>query len=79
MDLKVKDGKHVTHIQEQIKYLEPGEVPPARNMTDAEIKEFVIKKHPHLSLKENEIVVTRKAEGAEVTVQGRKGVTINLF
>ncbi|MFD3002412.1 hypothetical protein ACFS7Z_18720 [Pontibacter toksunensis] len=79
VDLKVKDGKRVTHVQEQIKYLQPGEVPPAKDMTDAEIKAFVIKKNPHLSLKEDEIVITRKPGKTEVTVQGRTGVKMNLL
>lgn len=78
LDLTVKDGRRVTHIQEQIKR---GDGTAARfdvkGMSDDEIKAFIIKEHARLNLAPEDIQIVREPGKVEVKVDG-KGNKVNM-
>jgi hypothetical protein len=79
LDLTVKDGRRVTRIKEQVKHGEGNaEKLDVKNMSDDEIKAFILKEHVRQNLSPEDITIVREPGKVEVKVDS-KGSKMNLM
>ncbi|QNF34745.1 hypothetical protein HUW51_19160 [Adhaeribacter swui] len=77
-DLLLKDGKRHTRIREQKKFNPGSNTPDFKNMTDAQIKEVIIRDHPALPLTPDDIKITRQGQDILIAIDDQKGNHLKL-